>query len=311
MTKVIYICGSGRSGSTILDVLLAGHKNISGLGEVHRLSIEPNKKQCGCGLTKNKCLFWRPIINQLQLDSYGEEDINNWNDKLPTTQVKNRFKIGPWFVPDLTDLIVLLSTPKLFKSVSKLFNFFSSLTYDSIKNSWTLFDTVNKLQSTPYIVDSSKNALRGKLLYLLRPGDVYFIHIIRDGRAIASSAKKRGEKSILPSIYNWVSSNKNVERILLLVPRKQKILIGYEHLCKEPEKTMSTIFDFIGLQKGDWSVEEALMNYPYHQIPGNPLLANRINGIRFDESWKNNLTNEELSDFERVAGEINKRYGFT
>lgn len=76
--KIVYICGLGHSGSTILDMALGAHSRIVGLGEVSRI-LQADKTNfmdtsftdipCSCGRTMKKCSFWSKIRNKaLQWD---------------------------------------------------------------------------------------------------------------------------------------------------------------------------------------------------------------------------------------------------
>ena len=63
--KVIYIAGLGHSGSTFLELLLASHPDVVGLGEiglqVERLLLDPSfnagEALCSCGTTARECEF--------------------------------------------------------------------------------------------------------------------------------------------------------------------------------------------------------------------------------------------------------------
>ncbi|HAN27176.1 MAG TPA: hypothetical protein DCP75_05555 [Haliea salexigens] len=59
-SKVLYIAGYGRSGSSILSRLLGAHADIVSLGEFGRLSVVANATvKCSCGETTEHCEFWR------------------------------------------------------------------------------------------------------------------------------------------------------------------------------------------------------------------------------------------------------------
>lgn len=68
--KIVYICGLGHSGSTILDMALGAHPSLVGLGEVNQvLKAEKADFQnqgfteilCSCGKNMQECLFWSKI----------------------------------------------------------------------------------------------------------------------------------------------------------------------------------------------------------------------------------------------------------
>jgi len=61
--KIVFICGTARSGSTILDLALSNEQNRFGCGELYAL-FRPWKKhhaniECSCG--DSRCTVWRSI----------------------------------------------------------------------------------------------------------------------------------------------------------------------------------------------------------------------------------------------------------
>jgi len=57
--KIIYIAGYGRSGSTILDTLIANCPHHFGMGEVSNIFDDYiSGKPCSCGALLSECEFW-------------------------------------------------------------------------------------------------------------------------------------------------------------------------------------------------------------------------------------------------------------
>lgn len=72
--KIVYICGLGHSGSTILDMALGAHPCIVGLGEVNQVlkaekadfqSQEFTDILCSCGHNMQGCLFWSKVRDNI------------------------------------------------------------------------------------------------------------------------------------------------------------------------------------------------------------------------------------------------------
>lgn len=58
-TAIVYIAGYGRSGSTILSLLLSQIDRVISLGEVCNLRLETfEKDRCSCGAVYSQCEFW-------------------------------------------------------------------------------------------------------------------------------------------------------------------------------------------------------------------------------------------------------------
>lgn len=65
--KLIYIVGMGRSGSTLLDILLDAHSQVRALGGVRRLAHYARKHPCPCGAESfYQCEFWGSVNAELQ-----------------------------------------------------------------------------------------------------------------------------------------------------------------------------------------------------------------------------------------------------
>ena len=61
---LIYIMGTGRSGTTALATFLGNNKEIQNIGEMHQFfeHIDENK-ECSCGKQINECEFWKNKID--------------------------------------------------------------------------------------------------------------------------------------------------------------------------------------------------------------------------------------------------------
>lgn len=65
--NLIYIVGMGRSGSTLLDLLLDAHSNVRSLGGIRRMARALHSTPCACGIEpRMACPFWQAIEAELQ-----------------------------------------------------------------------------------------------------------------------------------------------------------------------------------------------------------------------------------------------------
>jgi hypothetical protein len=63
MIKVIYMAGSGRSGSTLLEQILNQVESFRAVGELRHLwRADYETDLCGYGVTLSACPFWWPIM---------------------------------------------------------------------------------------------------------------------------------------------------------------------------------------------------------------------------------------------------------
>jgi hypothetical protein len=65
--KVIYILGSARSGSTLLERLLGTSPLIHNLGEVsHIKQFVEEDRNCSCGERISLCKYWQEVLSNLE-----------------------------------------------------------------------------------------------------------------------------------------------------------------------------------------------------------------------------------------------------
>ena len=72
--SVCYVGGIGRSGSTILDLLLSQSPEIFGVGQLAALHLKSDD-QCSCGEDVQHCEYWGIVLEQL-----GEQGLAEWQD---------------------------------------------------------------------------------------------------------------------------------------------------------------------------------------------------------------------------------------
>ena len=77
--KIIYIAGYGRSGSSILALILGQHKNIISLGEIGVIfSALKHKRICTCGQKLNNCTYWKQLIKHNEYKKSPNLFLNNF-----------------------------------------------------------------------------------------------------------------------------------------------------------------------------------------------------------------------------------------
>lgn len=68
--KVIYIAGSGRSGSTLLSLLLSQHPQIANFGQIRDVFLaRSNNAICSCGEGLESCTIWGTVLDHQPTES--------------------------------------------------------------------------------------------------------------------------------------------------------------------------------------------------------------------------------------------------
>ena len=112
-----------------------------------------------------------------------------------------------------------------------------------------LYGSLAETEETQIIVDSTKNPIRMKLLYLTRPSQLKIIFLVRDGRAVAASARRRLGISISQAARRWKRASWNLLWVLKTIPNTSIYRLRYEDLCDQPDIELGKLCKFIGVEK--------------------------------------------------------------
>jgi len=321
---LLYICGSGHSGSTLLDRMLGNHSDIAALGEAHRLFLNANKLSkphyCACGKHVLECSFWKKVSKGVQEELGVEDDMVL--KKLITTDPKYLE------IPDDVSGLNLVedTPPKLYQSFSLnrlvmlsgslwLWTVFAklskevSLSWEAIQNSLLIYDVVRSAFNTPVVVDGTKTPGRLMGLYLQDKESFKALYLCRDGRAVTLSRMKRQGLTMRECAQHWVREHQKLRMVLRHVPKEQQLRMHYEDLCVNPEQELRKICAFLEIDFEDSTLN--IRSPDIHSLGGNNMRwRNQEDTIAFDEKWRSSLSNEDLKVFEEVAGSQNRLLGY-
>ena len=302
--KLIYITGKGHSGSTILDLLLGNHPQISSGGEFRGLWKPNHQKKCSCGRQILECDYWERIRKAYMAALNIDEEQFFQHPVCYVSSGKLRI------IPKLIDLILVTGKSQLFNNLADHFEYFNAYRQFSI-NVWTLYRVMCQINQNRFIVDSSKGSQRLMLLYMTNSQDMKVIHLVRDGRAVLHSELKRGRDDIKEIAREWKLINNHSLYSLGTIPSKNKIFIRYEDLCIDTTQVMGKLFEFLDIDP----IENFLLGgREHHLVPGNALLRNlsstETKAVKLNELWKSHLSKDTISTFDSVAGKLNRKFGY-
>jgi hypothetical protein len=306
LKKIVFILSAARSGSTLLDKALGSHEACFSMGEITNFADEFGKDQtlCGCGSWLKDCSFWaevgRVIKGKARVNSLQEFDIKGANASRDMGKIKA-------FVDYL--------------------GLYDSALRRRLLRTQLLYDTIAAVSGKDILIDSSKGVGRSILLGRhLKNYEPFYIHLIRDGKAVLNSNKKQSYSVTLPNgstqsffsdknrkqikqyIGNWMRYNKKVSRVLRFIPGKAKYFLRYEDFIKQPEKHLIAICHSIGI---DYQPKmRALRNDHNHILGGNAARVNAKEILYREQADYSNLTIEDLRLFERITGTYYKKMGY-
>jgi hypothetical protein len=304
-TKVLYVAGYFRSGSTILDRMLGQVPGFFSVGELRFIWEESFAldQPCGCGAPFSECEFWSGVVGS----TFGELDRADLDGIVSLKRRVDRMRHIPRLVSPLKG------------------RGFSRDLADYTRILGRLYGAVREASGARVIVDSSKDASYAYVLNSTPGVDLRVVHLVRDSRAVAHSWSKEKlkhetrekEKVYLPRIgpglssARWTLSNLLLEPLRLLGPRH--MMVRYEDLMADPRGVLARIAAFAGEDDNglpflDGSSVRLGVN---HTVAGNPMRFKRGEiEVRADERWKAGMTAADRRTVTALTAPLLLRYGY-
>jgi len=159
----------------------------------------------------------------------------------------------------------------------------------------------------PAILDASKHPAR--VPYLSRvPGiDFYLVHLIRDPRGWCNSRKKAYKHPVARTARQWVSGNRYIERLARTLAPSKRTALRYEEFCADPQAAMDRLARLASLPTATLSTDLRTIS---HHLLGNRMRNRGDAKITQDESWRQQLSRDEIDRVCRISGSVAKRYGY-
>jgi hypothetical protein len=159
-----------------------------------------------------------------------------------------------------------------------------------------MFEAVRKVSGRPVVVDSTKNPVRMRALFVTSDRPLKILYLKRDGRAVTNSRIKRQGVSMARAARAWMSENRKIKFMLRQMPNADVYSIRYEELCRDPAAVMTGIYRFLDLPDASVSLKA-----DRHAVGGNPSRFGTPE-IVLDEAWKTDLTPQQLKEYDRTLG---------
>jgi hypothetical protein len=276
--KVLYIAGTGRSGSTLLNRILGQLDGFFAGGELDNLwrrGMLADRK-CGCGLPFSGCPTWTAILERAFGGSGGVDprwmaDRNGEHTsprRVPATLARGVRPAGP-------------DTAAYREALQRL------------------YQAVQQETGCRVIVDASKSPLYAEQLRTLPGVDLYLLHLVRDPRATAHSFQRRkrlpdfGDERLmqrqppLVSARRWALWQAVTE--LLWRDRPDRYLrIYYEDFVRAPRPAARRITELVNEAAAElpFLSDATVRLRPTHSVSGNPdRFTTGSVEVRADDEW--------------------------
>lgn len=307
--RYVFICSAGHSGSTLLDLLLGGNRQVTSLGEITHLpkNLALNTR-CTCGAPVRSCELWSAVIADISLEmgvrvetnpymlDLGFIDAHKVIDKSHQTfwyKVIQKWLLGFYYLYLRYGIPLIPAIGRHFDRVSE--------------NNWRLYETVLRATGKSVVVDSSKSYFKALAFYRHYPQDTRIIALARDGRGVFYSGLRRGARP-RAAYYAW---RHHYAHALPLYKRQldpeHLLFIKYESLAREPAAELHRICSFLKI-----TYEDGMLNRNdtiRHITNGNDMRFS-TGPIRLDETWRNALTASQTHYFDIRGKKLNSSLGY-
>jgi hypothetical protein len=276
--RILYIGGTGRTGSTLLERMLGQLPGVFNAGELTWLWYGLlGDGRCSCGERLAGCAVWEAIFER----AYGGLDRV---DVRETFELRRRGSSR--YLPTM---VVPAARRRLLARLEPL-----------PERLELLYRGIQAATGSRLVVDASKEPHYSWILRSRPDLDVHFVHLVRDPRAIAFSwarvkpetgfdgrvlLERRG--TVMSAVYHNVS-NAAAEALWGWVPGRY-LRVRYEDLMADPRGTVAAIGDFVGVDLDVGPLLEGSTAHlkATHSAWGNPnrFESGRIE-LRHDDEWR-------------------------
>ncbi|MFN8164262.1 MAG: sulfotransferase [Solirubrobacterales bacterium] len=282
---VLFVAGSFRSGSTVLDNLLGQVDGFTSVGELRSLwrngLIEG--RICGCGEHVRECPFWTGVLDA----AYGAHP----PDPRAVVALQDRhLRTRPRQLVGLRRAAGGADSGGLSRYLSLV---------------EPLYRAIAEVDGARVVVDSSKVPADAYALVTLSDLDVRVLHLVRDPRAVAySSARAKPSpddpnsdtmtvSSPLRTSVAWSVWNGVLERMVAPAAGQRYMRLRYEDFAADPRRAAREICDFAGMPDAELPFvgERTVRFQPTHGPSGNPDRLDRGESeIVLNERWRTGMS---------------------
>lgn len=223
---ILYIMGTGRSGTTILEILLSNNPGIFGVGEVTHIFQDGfiDDEICSCGKPTSVCEYWSSVRQQC---AWKEADISKLNQLFVDIAWHTQF-------PKVAFGLVSRKKRDLFSKTNEC-----------------LFQSSSDISGANIVVDSSKYAGRALELARAFPKNVKIICLTRSPAGLVKAFKKtdaaeQKPKSLSGTLYYYLYTLACF-RVVAWILKSRILRIRYEDMIANPDQTLCRIESWAGI----------------------------------------------------------------
>ena len=311
--SVLYIAGTGRSGSTLLAGLLGrldGHVAVGELRYVWSRTLVDDHL-CECGARFRSCPFWTEVF----AEAFGGFDEAHPDEVARLAARVDRIRHIPRLAAPALRSAEFRADLEAFGQVLR-----------------RLYAAILSVSGASVVVDSSKDPSYAYVLCACPSLDVALVHLIRDSRAVAYSwTRQRVRPEIhwkveymqrrppLLSARRWVQYHLLLDALERRAPRSLRL--RYEDLAADPEAAVTLAAGLTAArapvpaattfgQAARSTAVRGPSTTTGHSVAGNPVRFDGPRPVRPDLAWVEEMASADRRLVTAVTAPLLARYGY-
>lgn len=294
---VVYIAGQGRSGSTLLDLLLGQLDGWFSMGEFRLFwHAVRDEYRCGCGSDVSDCPVWSDVLARAEPG--------------PVTDV----------LADLKTTVRLRRVPGLIRP--PLLRSHRAARDRAARVLGDVYRSTEQVTGAKVLVDSSKDPIYGFLLQSIPTVRMHVVHLVRDSRAVTWSWQRKrrrpeiAESEAFQPVYSALHTSLEWDLRNALVHALGRgaatyTRLTYESLVRDPAAALALIGRAVtGADldtAGATSIDPDLVN---HTVAGNPMRFAGGLAVKADDEWKDALPSRDRRLVTALTWPLLRCYGY-
>lgn len=304
---VLFVAGTGRTGSTLFGNILASTPGAVSVGEVRHIWTRGFQQNwsCGCGEKFDACQFWMAVLREAFGHPHRLDVARLHASERQLLRLRTGLRALGW-----------VDDPARIRGKHGHY-------LDAVER---LYAAIAKVSDADAIIDSSKTPSYGAVLAIVKSVDLRVLHLVRDPRAAAYSWRNpkpspdRGPNEemdrigVAKSAFLWTWWNGVSDGLWTARPDVSIDRVRYETITDFPESTLRSMRDKLLPELAgrtlDLSGSTARLGVA-HTISGNPeRMTTGSVTIRADERWRSGLAKRHQAVVLLIAGPGMLKYGY-